>query len=81
MTSKPRSIQLIKVVFIAIKAGFTKFQIMAMLGEQFMVESELCGAVVSLRFQVLMLLSFISGKFCCLFRIRKVLVIEEVKLY
>ena len=28
------------------------FQILAMLGEQFMVESELCGAVVSLRFQV-----------------------------
>ena len=27
-------------------------QILAMLGEQFMVESELCGAVVSLRFQV-----------------------------
>lgn len=30
-------------------------QVLAMLGEQFMVGSEVCGAVISIRFQVNML--------------------------
>lgn len=39
---------------------------MAMLGEQFMVGGEICGAVVSVRFQVMYFIMIINNFFLCI---------------